>query len=41
MKIVFSDWLVPPNRLVQFLAVQVYPYPRVRRSGYLRWLSMN
>ena len=39
--IVFSDWLAPPNLLVQFLALRVYPYPSVRRRGYLRWLSMN
>jgi hypothetical protein len=41
MKIVLSDWLMPPNLLVHFLAVRVYAYPSVRRSGYLRWLSMN
>ena len=41
MKIAFSNWLAPANLLVQFLVVRVYPYPCVRKSGYLRWLSMN
>ena len=43
MKSTFSNWLVPPNLLVQFLVVQVYPYlyPSLRRRGYLRWISMN
>jgi hypothetical protein len=41
MKTTFSNWLVPPNLLLQFLAVQVCPHPSVRRRGYLRWISMN